>query len=534
MSVKRPEPRRASSEPPLSKIHNKRQRVQHSSQGLCLFDPPITIRSLRELELPEILRNGKLRHDCVYDRLLHFRPNIEGKRGKRKSEESKKYWDNVGNEITKLKEKIAEQQDPETIQIWWLPVMFSNIRDILLTLVPKADRPAIRDVMDEALIRQRLVRGVFDITAFAHWLAGLLKCHCAPMRDKSVHRFTERISYGVSNNNVQALIEGLRLVFEVLEAMRLDVANHQIRTLRPHLVQDSVNFEKAWFKAHLVSTDAFKEAMLWYRKRYNKYNKDAHVDTLQTFLRASVELLRPSSDERFPSTFTFDVERLAAYKEDVRDAVCLRVAMLLFRRLLKRESTKEESEHLTRRLLAILDAPQSYRWNAINDIALEIYKTASEFNQGASFKIDLKEIQAAEAWLVSNFQTKSAVFQILETRVLESVYSTVKESMKGWSALSTFPVGFTADVRGDTFEEANIGQRAFYVFFLNWRVFGQEYCACVEPPKTVVSSSSGVSAVSNGPARQEAEVQTARSRNMSTTTGEPVTGSTGSESLVSF
>src|SRR5690606_8908312 len=70
--VKRPEQRRASSEPPLSKI--KRQRVQHaSSQATCFFDPPINTRSLRELELPEILRNGKLRHDCVYDRLLHFR-----------------------------------------------------------------------------------------------------------------------------------------------------------------------------------------------------------------------------------------------------------------------------------------------------------------------------------------------------------------------------------------------------------------------------------------------------------------------------
>lgn len=221
MSTNRPEQRRASSEPPLSTT--KRQRVQQTA----IFDPPITTRSLRELELNEILRNGKLRHDCVYDRLLHFRPNVEGRRGKKKQDEARKYWEQIRKEIERLKVDVSECVDPEIVQkhLRFLPAMFSNIRDILLTLVPKADRPAIRDVMDDALIKQRLVRGVFDISAFAQWLAGLLKCHCAPMRDKSVHRFTERISYGVAKNNVSALVEGLRLVFEVLEAMRL-VSKH--------------------------------------------------------------------------------------------------------------------------------------------------------------------------------------------------------------------------------------------------------------------------------------------------------------------
>lgn len=272
--------------------------------------------------------------------------------------------------------------------------------------------------------------------------------------------------------------------------------------------------------------------MVWYRKSYAKYNSksaEETVDAQQSFLRASVELLRPSSDERFPSTFSFDVERLAAYKEDVRDAVCLKVSLLLFRRLLKRESTKEESEHLTRRLLAILDAPQSYRWNAIGDIALEIYKTANELIHGMSFKLDLATIQQAEAWLVNNFLPKSPVFQVLETRTLESVYSTVRDSMKAWASLSTFPVGFTADVRGESFEEANIGQRAFYVFFLNWRVFGQEYCAEVTPKAPVATSTKEVAAASKEHSRAS-DVQHSLSSNMTTTPGQhhDITDATGS------
>lgn len=44
------------------------------------LNPPITRSTLRELDLSEILRNPQLRHDCVHDLNLMFRPNYDGER----------------------------------------------------------------------------------------------------------------------------------------------------------------------------------------------------------------------------------------------------------------------------------------------------------------------------------------------------------------------------------------------------------------------------------------------------------------------
>ncbi|EGF34619.1 hypothetical protein AAULH_14121, partial [Lactobacillus helveticus MTCC 5463] len=43
------------------------------------------------------------------------------------------------------------------------------------------------------------------------------------------------------------LVEGLRMSFAILEAMKLDVANHQIRTLRPMLVDSAIEFEQEYY-----------------------------------------------------------------------------------------------------------------------------------------------------------------------------------------------------------------------------------------------------------------------------------------------
>ena len=38
------------------------------------------------------------------------------------------------------------------------------------------------------------------------------------------------------------------MIFQILEAMKLDVANHQIRILRPVLIETAVDFERDYFQ----------------------------------------------------------------------------------------------------------------------------------------------------------------------------------------------------------------------------------------------------------------------------------------------
>ncbi|KAI7092787.1 hypothetical protein KC324_g21944, partial [Hortaea werneckii] len=54
--------------------------------------PPITAESLAELDMHRIINNPKLRHDVNFDRDLHFRPNLDGSKGRQKVKSAEQYW----------------------------------------------------------------------------------------------------------------------------------------------------------------------------------------------------------------------------------------------------------------------------------------------------------------------------------------------------------------------------------------------------------------------------------------------------------
>lgn len=56
------------------------------------LEPPVTERSLSELDASKIICNPKLRHDINFDTDLHFRPNLEGEKGRKKKNRSDQFW----------------------------------------------------------------------------------------------------------------------------------------------------------------------------------------------------------------------------------------------------------------------------------------------------------------------------------------------------------------------------------------------------------------------------------------------------------
>src|SRR3954468_10101746 len=63
--------------------------------------------------------------------------------------------------------------------------------------------------------------GVADLVKLALWLSQLLKCHCAPMRDEWVDRMVAQISRGNQQGDVGLLVQGIKDLLSVLEAMKL-------------------------------------------------------------------------------------------------------------------------------------------------------------------------------------------------------------------------------------------------------------------------------------------------------------------------
>lgn len=439
--------------------------------------PPVNLKTLRELELSEFYRNPKLRHDVVFDSQLHFRPNNDGTRGLKKKVDSHGYWQLVLVEFEVLlnasKKKGSNTRSHE--RPMKIPILLATMRDILLTLVPRADREEVESSLDPELLMQQLEHGILDLKRMSLWLARIFKAHCAPMRDQWVDMMVSQFTRGVDKGDNRALMEGWKSIFGILEAMKLDVANHQIRTLRPHLISTAVVFEQNYFQSRIEQGRLdTQEARQWYHDYFSKYKElggaDNHVDC---FMQATLDMVTPSKESRFPSTFVFDYERLDCLRDDIREATCLRLCTLLFRQLalgVKREIEDKDIGRLMETISAVLGeegGSEKYVQRSA-DVALSIAHIAC-----ANMLPSASVIKVAENWLAKHLLMDSAIYKATELRVVKEIVCAMQQTVKSWSSPAAFPISQVAEMTGNTVTIKSVAQRLANIAYLHWQVFGK-------------------------------------------------------------
>ncbi|KAI9849574.1 MAG: hypothetical protein M1838_000116 [Thelocarpon superellum] len=307
------------------------------ADGLHL--PPVTAAALRELEIPRIIGNPRLRHDLNFDTNLHFKPNTEGERGRRKKAQAERYWANLTEEL----QRCADHPD----RIDWhsghdlpkLPLVFAEIQTILQTLVPERDMTVVEETFDVPLLMQQIRWQALDYVRLSTWTATLLKMHCAPMRDQWLDDMVNRFRRGVKTGAVTDLVDGIRMLFGVLEAMKLDIANHQVRTMRPLLVEDTAHFEQSYFLQRIRDGRFDTRPVLnWYAQSHQDWRR--HPDSIRlplrhqplaVFLKGVTESLRPLGPMDLPPTFAFDLDRLRTLRADLDRFLALEVCIESFK-----------------------------------------------------------------------------------------------------------------------------------------------------------------------------------------------------------
>ncbi|KAI1328060.1 T-complex protein 11 [Xylariaceae sp. FL0255] len=309
----------------------------HRSAHKAKVEPPVTRQTLSELDVTKIIHNPKLRHDINFDPELHFRPNLDGEKGKRKQIKAEQFWETLREQL----EQFITDRDGFVRQFgnddnWSLPLLLRSVKDIIHTLVPTRDRMCLDEGLNVDLIMQQFSKGMADLEKLASWLSGVLKSHCAPMRDEWVDKMYDQLTNGNRTNDMKELVEGLRNLLSVLEAMKLDVANHQIRCLRPILIEDTVHFEQRFFlkKTREQRFDP-APAQAWY-SQLNRVPEAASVRAfgdMAVFFEELVSMIMPSYAQKapvIPNTFYFDEERITKLRSDVLDAINLEVCMRLY------------------------------------------------------------------------------------------------------------------------------------------------------------------------------------------------------------
>nr|POE85629.1 protein sok1 [Quercus suber] len=324
----------------------------------ALIEPPVTADSLAELDLPTIINNPKLRHDINFDRELHFRPNIEGRKGEGKLRSAEIYWKALVAELSVYAVALRAQREEEDHLKYahWagivlkaqrrLPKLFEAVRDILRTLVPEHEQESIDLRFDVDLIMQEVTHGKCDLISLSEWIATVLKAHCAPMRDEVVDQMKARIQHGAWENSHEILADGLRRLIAILEQMKLDVANHQIRYMRPLLIDDTINFQRK-YNSHRMRQGKIDAAGArnWLYKEidfmeaYDPDGEPTHLNALVTlFLRETLL----GENDCWPSTFYLDLERLRSVRHELRARVYHEVCWEIFNNLVAEQASQFE------------------------------------------------------------------------------------------------------------------------------------------------------------------------------------------------
>ncbi|KAK3944531.1 protein SOK1 [Diplogelasinospora grovesii] len=304
------------------------------------LEPPVTKATLSELDVHKIIHNPKLRHDINFDPELHYRPNLDGEKGKKKLEKANQFWNTLQDQLVQFvvdREGFYARYGHD--DDWCLPSLLRAVKEIIQTLVPQRDRDQLNEGLDVDLLMQQFNRGIADLEGLATWLSRVLKRHCAPMRDDWVDEMYHELSNGNANNNMAELVKGMRSLLSVLEAMKLDVANHQIRCLRPVLIEDTVDFEQRFFKKKCQQGKVnIRAARAWYidaqqlsELEYGTPEAMPHLSAFgetAVFFEALSRLILPStSTVTVPTSFVFDEERILKLRSDMYDSICLEICM---------------------------------------------------------------------------------------------------------------------------------------------------------------------------------------------------------------
>ncbi|KAI1319121.1 T-complex protein 11-domain-containing protein [Xylariaceae sp. FL0255] len=325
----------------------------HRSDQQARVQTPVTRETLSELDVTKIIKNLKLRHDVNFDPLLHFRPNTDGKKGEKKKMQADRFWKMLQYQLQEfLTERDRFVGEHGNDNDWLLPMFLKSAKDILYTLVPKQDYTALEEGFNVDLIVQQISRWIIDLENLASWLSRLLKSHCAPRRDEWIDTMCDQLVNGSRTDDMGEMVQGLRSFLEILEVMRLDVANHQVQCLRPLLIEDTVRFEQHRF-LEKIREHQFDPAPAhaWYLE-LSPVTELASLRAfggMAIFFEELVSMMMPSYTQMhslLPDTFHLDKERIEILRTDMLYAINLEVCMRLYDMWQKLAKSMATADHI--------------------------------------------------------------------------------------------------------------------------------------------------------------------------------------------
>lgn len=151
--------------------------------------------------------------------------------------------------------------------------LLADIKDGFAHIVSANNSKAldrIYEVLDATVIQQQADSGVLDCRSYANFIVPIMARLCAPVRDDSVARLL----------TIPDTLDMFRGILEVMELMKLDMANCLIDSARKVVMTHSIEYEKECFREYLdVYTGAFPATEQWLLRHQTTHVESASSST---------------------------------------------------------------------------------------------------------------------------------------------------------------------------------------------------------------------------------------------------------------
>ncbi|KAL8996418.1 MAG: hypothetical protein Q9169_004066 [Polycauliona sp. 2 TL-2023] len=463
------------------------------------LEPPITKESLSELDLNRIVNDNRLRHDINFEHEIIFRPNTHARQGSQKKREDDAYFEALAVEfdhyIRRQRQSLSTsfQQDRKRSAAVIstpalpnfprrVPGVITSIREVIQTLVPTAKWQTVDDHFDLDLRMQELEHGICNIAGLFEWTGQLLLCSCSPMRDDMVTAMVTKSQQAVASQDGHQLVDSIRDLFGVLETMKLDVANHQIRYLRLYLLEEGVQFEQNQILDRIAAGWSIFHERRWFERTY------AHPESQDRFLMFKETVVEKivAPMATFPLTLAPDHERLRHLQHDFRlchyHLACghaFRYALNLFGHT-GAMPTLQYTECM-KHIGAIIGAHGSdFDFQADSDVVLEIVRKALEVCNIT--KLPDQRTLGFVAWtLASALNRQTPFYGEIEGSLWDELSTLVHLEVEAIFDLNTLQILNRYDPgssgpsmknrRGGDLSLQSLSKRAAHIIVLHWRVW---------------------------------------------------------------
>ncbi|KAG0719969.1 T-complex protein 11-like protein 1 [Chionoecetes opilio] len=311
----------------LSLEQSKRQRtISDSSPVQNFIFPGVAASPPKFMCLEEVMKAAKgvsnmvLAHEIAVDKnfkLEKFDPPDNSVEKQVRDVMHKAFWDHLAHELA---------QDPPTYEQAF--VLLQEVRQNLLDItLPHHTRlrQEISETLDVDLIRQQAEHGVLDFAQYSQYVLSIMARLCAPVRDETIRNLMKESD----------LLSVFRGVMETIDLMRLDMANFTIQQIRPHIVAQSVTYEKNKFAEFLkTQNDGLELTRAWLVSHVKPEDLTVPDDleirgvVNSIIIRAYMALLSWPDEKLMPETVVLDGSRVLELRDRLSQ-VCILGSVLL-------------------------------------------------------------------------------------------------------------------------------------------------------------------------------------------------------------